>query len=72
MELEPFAHKVTLHQCLLGLIDQDGTPVKKATEIWASTWVLVYRLDGFICNERHKGGGFSDSAMSVTGGIYHG
>ena len=41
-ELEPFAHKVVVHQCLMGLVDQEGEPVRKATEIWASTWVLIY------------------------------
>jgi len=30
-ELEPFAHKVVVHQCLLGLKDQEGRPVRKAT-----------------------------------------
>ena len=53
LELEPFAHKVVVHQCLLGLIDQDGTPVRKATEFWASTWVLIYRLDGYLCDKKH-------------------
>ena len=53
-EIEPFAHKVTFHQCLLGLCDQDGTPVRKATTMWASTWVLIHRLHGYICYERHQ------------------
>ena len=53
-ELEPFAHKAKFHQCLLGLIDQNGEPIKKATEVWASTWVLIYRLHGLICDEKHQ------------------
>ena len=65
-ELRPFAHKVVVHQCLLGLADQDGTPVRKATEFWASTWVLIYRLDGYICDQSHKAVGGTVGGINRT------
>ena len=34
----------------------------RATEFWASSWTLIYRLDGYICSERHK----------AVGGTYQG
>ena len=64
-ELEPFAHKVVFHQCLLGLTDQQGNPVRKATEMWASSWVLIRRLDGYICNLKHKAVGGTYKGLSL-------
>ena len=65
-ETEPFAHKVSFHQCLLGLCDQDGTPVRKATQMWASTWVLIHRLHGYICYERHQAVGGTSGGQDRT------
>ena len=65
-EIEPYAHKVSFHQCLLGLCDQDGVPVRKATQMWASTWVLIHRLHGYICRERHRAVGGTSKGQDRT------